>query len=337
MKAVILAGGEGTRLRPLTFERPKPVVPVVNHPLLGHIINWLRKHRITEIILSTCYKPAKLKAVFCTGSDWGVQIRYVMEKFPLGTGGALKNTEKYIDETTVVINGDILCDIDLSEMLRQHRQRKAFVTIALVPVDNPSAYGLVRVDSHRRVRQFLEKPEPEQIGKSHYINAGIYIVEPGINRLMPAARKVSMERQVFPKILRTGQRFFAFCEPGVYWLDLGTPEKYLKAQADILSGRLEAVTGGKKLNRTVLAGRRCVIAPGVRFQGAVVMGNRCKIDKGAVLKNCILWDNVRIGAGSRISRTIIASQSNIGEHCRIKDSVFGSGSRISHRSHITGR
>ncbi|MGH9800909.1 MAG: nucleotidyltransferase family protein, partial [Blastocatellia bacterium] len=236
MQALILAGGEGTRLRPLTIYTPKPVVPIVNRPFLFYQIDLLKRAGIKEITLSLSYKPDKISDIFGDGEDYGVKIYYAVEASPLGTAGAYKNAEEHLSQTAVVFNGDVLTGINIAEVIAYHRERKAAATIVLTPVENPSAYGLVETESDGRVRRFLEKPKPEEI-TCNTINAGIYVLEPHILKYIPKDEKFSFEYQLFPALLRNNEPFYAYTMSD-YWLDIGTPQRYLQANDDMLNGRI---------------------------------------------------------------------------------------------------
>lgn len=328
MKAIILVGGEGTRLRPLTFEKPKPIIPVANVPLLGHIINWLKKYGVREMVLSSCYKPKAVMAVFGDGRRWGVKIHYALEKTALGTGGAIKNAQKYISGPAVVLNGDIISEINLYEMHKQHKKNHALATIALVPVDNPSAYGLVKTGPDGRIRHFLEKPLQHQISGKNYINAGIYIIEPGFYDFIKPGINCSVEHNIFPAVLKSGMPFYAYAGPVVYWFDLGTPAKYLGIHNDILSGKIKVKTIGRRIGTKILTGQGCKINSRARLKGFVVMGKKCIIEKDAVLENCVIWDDVKIGAGCEIRGSIIASRAELENSCKISNMVIGADSRL---------
>ncbi len=212
MQALILAGGKGTRLRPLTVYTPKPIVPVLNRPFLLYQIDILAKAGITEIVLSLSYQPDKIEDLLGDGSDYGVKLSYVTEPSPMGTGGAYKFAAEAIRETTVVFNGDILTDVDISSVIAFHREKNSEATLALVPVEDPSAYGLVETDAEQRIIRFLEKPKPEDIAKINVntINAGIYVLEPSILDLIPKNENCSFEYNVFPSILEKQKQFYAY-------------------------------------------------------------------------------------------------------------------------------
>ena len=239
MKAILLAGGKGTRLRPLTLHTPKPIVPIFQRPFLHYQIDLLKQvPDIDEVILSLNYQPRRIEEVFGDGSDAGIKIRYVVEPSPLGTGGAIRYAGESLTDSVVVFNGDVLTQIDLAAVLRLHRERRAKATIVLTPVDNPSAYGLVETDADGNVRRFLEKPKEDEI-TCDTINAGIYVLEPDTFDRIPKDTAWSIERSYFPSLVERGETFVAFTSRG-YWIDIGTPEKYVQVHRDIMDGRYVA-------------------------------------------------------------------------------------------------
>src|SRR6186997_3679612 len=236
MRAILLAGGKGTRLRPLTLHTPKPIVPIFNRPFLRYQLDLLRLvPEIDEVILSLNYQPRRIEEMFGDGSDTGLGIRYVVEPAPLGTAGAVRYAGESLRESVVVFNGDVLTEIDLAAVIRMHRERQARATIVLTPVDNPSAYGLVETDGQNNIKRFIEKPKPEEITTNH-INAGIYVLEPDTFDRIPSDVAWSVERSYFPSLIERNERFVAYIYNG-YWIDVGTPEKYMQVHRDIMDGR----------------------------------------------------------------------------------------------------
>src|SRR5215212_15958 len=236
MKAILLAGGKGTRLRPLTIHTPKPIVPIFNRPFLHYQIDLLKQvPEIDEVILSLNYQPRRIEEIFGDGSDLGITIRYVVEPAPLGTGGAVRYAGDNLTESVVVFNGDVLTQIDLAAVIRLHRERQAKATIVLTPVENPTAYGLVETDTAGNITRFLEKPKPEEITTNN-INAGIYILEPDTFDRIPQDVAWSIERSYFPSLIERGETFVGYIYNG-YWIDIGTPEKYTQVHRDIMDGR----------------------------------------------------------------------------------------------------
>lgn len=326
MKALFLAGGLGTRLKPITNELPKPMVPIMGKPLLERNIEKLKRHGITEIILSTCYKPQIIEDYFGDGSKLGVRISYIAEDRPLGTAGAIKNAQKYIDDTFLVFNADILSDIDVSDMIRQHRKRGAQVTIAVTRVANPSAYGVIEYDENGFVTAFKEKPRPHE-SRSNLINAGTYIFEPQVLDEIPGGRAVSVERETYPLLLQKGYRIAVY-DRCSYWLDLGTPEKYLKAHKDILRGyhsiggidfdeNRRHISRTSRISRTarvigpVYIGEDVVIGPLAVVGPDTVLGDGSYVGMGAKVIGSVSWDHAHVGSGAKVVNSMILS------HCKV--------------------
>src|SRR5215475_11487687 len=236
MKAILLAGGKGTRLRPLTIHTPKPIVPIFERPFLHYQLDLLKKvAEIDEVILSLNYQPRRIEEIFGDGGESGLAIKYVVEPAPLGTGGAVRYAGESIRESVVVFNGDVLTQIDLASVIALHRERKAKATIVLTPVENPTAYGLVETDARHNVTRFLEKPSADEI-TCNTINAGIYVLEPDTFDRIPKDTPWSIERSYFPSLIERGETFVAYIYRG-YWIDIGTAEKYTQVHRDIIEGR----------------------------------------------------------------------------------------------------
>jgi len=341
MQALILAGGKGTRLRPLTVYTPKPIVPVVNRPFLLYQIEILRAAGITDITLSLSYQPDKIEHILGNGSEFGVNLRYITEPSPMGTGGAYKFASDALRETTVVFNGDILTSLDISELIDFHASKQAVATITLVPVDDPSRYGLVQVDSEQRVERFVEKPKPEDVAELNIntINAGIYVLEPSILDLIAKDANRSFEYDVFPDILRQEVPFYGYTMEGDYWLDIGTPESYLKAHHDFLSG---AITGFEvarvngsdvatraEIDRTSVIGEGCTIKPGARIVNSVI-GPGVNIEERALVENSVVWAHSRISSAAEIRSAIIGRSCHVG-----RNAVVGAGSVLGDKTALT--
>jgi mannose-1-phosphate guanylyltransferase len=330
MKGLILAGGKGTRLRPLTINTPKPVVPVANAPFLLYQIDLLRGAGITEIILSLSYQPRKIEDLLKDGSDYGVWIRYAVEGTPLGTGGAFKNAESHIDSSTIVFNGDILTDIDLAAVVAHHRESRAVATIVLTPVENPSAYGLVETNSDGWIQRFIEKPGPDEI-TCNTINAGIYVLEPSVLKYMPKGEPYSFERGLFPTLLEHKEPMMSYFFDK-YWIDIGTPQKYLEVHHDILSKKFSSPRVGQNLvNRSALPPNALVddhsiidqnvtIREGVRIENSVI-GKNCKIDSGVHIVDSVLWAANTIDADARIAGSLIGKGCYIGRSAKLRPGV----------------
>jgi NDP-sugar pyrophosphorylase family protein len=275
MKAILLAGGKGTRLRPLTLHTPKPIVPIFNRPFLHYQIDLLKQvPGLNEVILSLNYQPRRIEDVFGDGHGVGLPIRYLVEPQPLGTGGAIKYAEPHLDGPVIVFNGDVLTHIDLNAVLALHRERRAKATIVLTPVENPAAYGLVETGPDGAVRRFLEKPKPDEITTNH-INAGIYVLEPDTFDRIPRDTPYSIERSYFPSLVERGEAFVAYVYGG-YWIDIGTPEKYMQVHRDIMSGAYPAAP---------FAGAGdAVITHGAKIEDGAVVQGPCFVDEGTVVR-----------------------------------------------------
>ena len=347
MKAILLAGGKGTRLRPLTIHTPKPIVPIFNRPFLHYQIDLLKQvPEIDEVILSLNYQPRRIEEIFGDGSDLGIKIRYVVEPAPLGTAGAIKYAGDQLTGSVVVFNGDVLTAIDLAAVLRLHRERRARATIVLTPVQNPSAYGLVETDAAGSIRRFVEKPSPEQITTNH-INAGIYVLEPETFDRIPSNVSFSIERSYFPSLIERGETFVAYIYDG-YWIDIGTPEKYMQVHRDIMDGRFQASPFAG------MAGPRAFVAPDARVEeGAVVegpcfidggvlvktgarigpysvIGRQCQIEEEARVEGAVIWQNGRIGRDACLSGAVIGRNCHIGRNCQV-----GPGAVLGDKSSLT--
>lgn len=337
MKAIILVGGEGTRLRPLTINRLKGTVPMAGHPFLNYQFKFLKKHGIKEVVLSICHMPEKIKKTFGTGEEYGMKLHYAVEKKPLGTAGAIKNAQRFMtrSENLVIMNGDVLTDLDLAKMLNQHQKKKGLFSLGLTWVADPSAYGVVQFDANKRIERFIEKPSPNE-SVSHWINAGIYIANQDIFNWIPDKINYSAERALFPDLLANGQKMLAFPDKG-YWNDIGTPGKYLQSNIDILEGRmfmLKYGTAYKKKNGLRI-GRRCVLAPSVKLIGPAVIGDGCRIeDEVLVGESCALDDEVVIGRHCRLERAVVWDHTRIGEGTTLTECVVGRQVTIGKHVHV---
>jgi mannose-1-phosphate guanylyltransferase len=330
MKGLILAGGKGTRLRPLTLNTPKPIVPVANAPFLLYQIDLMLSAGIHEVILSLSYQPRKIEDLLKDGTDYGVSIRYAVEGTPLGTGGAFKNAEEHLDSTTVVFNGDILTELDLAAVIRRHKESGAVATIVLTPVDNPSAYGLVETAPDGSVRRFIEKPGPDEI-TCNTINAGVYVLESSVLRFMPKDEPYSFERGLFPSLLERRERVLSFILDK-YWIDIGTPKKYLEVHHDILAGKFSSGrVPDSSLDRSALPpdvtiDSKSIIDGDVTIRGGAriensVIGRNCKIEEGAQIIDSVIWAGTTLDAGSRVEGAIVGKGCYVGRSVTLRPGV----------------
>jgi NDP-sugar pyrophosphorylase family protein len=333
MQALILAGGEGARLRPLTIHTPKPIVPLANRPFLYYQIELLKRAKISDITLSLSYQPNKIEGIFGDGEDLGLRIHYVVEATPMGTAGAYKYSQEHLGQPTIVFNGDILTDINILEIIAYHREKKATATIALAPVENPTAYGLVETDADGRVRRFVEKPKPEEV-TCNTINAGIYVLEPGVLNYIPHGEKFSFEYQLFPALLAANEQFYAYTCPG-YWIDIGAPKRYLQANKDLINGRLKAfdvTRSAPMLNEadaeTIKIDARSVIDPSCALKSGVeivnsVLGPNCIIEERARIENSVLLAGTRVGKAAEISDSVTGKSCLIGRNAKVTNATLG--------------
>jgi len=337
LKGVILAGGKGTRMRPLTFLNPKPMLPLINKPFMEYFIMRLKYYGIKDIILSTGYLPEVFNKYFGNGSKFGVNLVYVTEETPLGTCGAVKNVEKYLgNDTFLVFNGDILTSLNLKTMIAFHRSKKADISISLVPIEDPTAYGLVPVDRDSRVKEFLEKPSMEEIS-TNLINAGTYIIEPHVLGHVPAGENYSFERGLFPKMLKLGYRIFGFVED-TYWLDVGTPEKYMTAHIDILDRKVAFDFPFKKVYPNIYIGDKTRFKKENMAVGPIVIGENTVLeDDVKILPFSVIGSNCRIMNGTSISESIIFDNCIIERNCLIRNSIIASNVKIGDNVKIEGR
>ncbi|HWX44081.1 MAG TPA: NDP-sugar synthase [Solirubrobacteraceae bacterium] len=331
MQAVILVGGEGTRLRPLTSTIPKPVVPLVDRPFIAFMIEWLRRHGIEDVIMSCGFLATSVRNVLGDGSALGIRLRYVEEPDPRGTAGALKFAESMLDERFLLLNGDVLTDIDLTAQIEQHERTGARATLALVPVEDPTAYGLVHLAEDRSVSDFVEKPSSDSID-TNLISAGAYVLEREVLELVPAGRNVSIEREVWPLLI--GDGLYGYSSES-YWLDIGTPERYLKGTFDIIEGNVHTAVM-ESLGDGYLA-----IAPDVVVDGRAippaVLERGVRVAEGAHVGSLVvLGQGVTIGPGSTVERAVIMNGTEIGPGCTLRDCIVAAGCRVGEGTQITG-
>jgi NDP-sugar pyrophosphorylase family protein len=346
MKAILLAGGKGTRLRPLTIHTPKPIVPILERPFLHYQLDLLKQvPEIDEVILSLNYQPRRIEEIFGDGSETGMSIRYVVEPAPLGTAGAVRYAGESLHDSVVVFNGDVLTNVDLAGVIARHRARKALATIVLTPVKNPSAYGLVETDADGNILRFLEKPKPDEI-KCDTINAGIYVLEPSTFDRIPKDTPWSIERSFFPSLIERRETFVAVTHRG-YWIDIGTPDKYMQAHRDIMDQRYRTppfADGPKKVyvspkakveEGAVLEGpcfinEGAVVKAGARIGPYSVIGRQCHVDEQAVVEQSIVWSGGRISQEAAIRGSILGRQCHIGRNASV-----GAGVVLGDKSTLT--
>ena len=349
MKAVVMAGGEGSRLRPLTSRRPKPLVPVVGRPCMEHVLRLLRRHGITEVIITLQYLGASIRNYFGDGADLGMHLEYVVEDRPLGTAGSVKNAASLLDETFVVISGDALTDVDLTQAVAFHRDHVSQATLVLARVPNPLEYGVVITAADGRVERFLEKPSWGEVF-SDQVNTGIYVVEPAVLEYCPEGEPSDWSQDVFPEMLRRRDSLWATVGRG-YWCDIGSVQSYLQANWDALEGRVVCEIAGQRtgpsqwinegatvadtarIEGPAFIGRDAVIGHAAFLNGPVVVDRYAVVDAGAKVSNSVIWPQVYIGERSRLRQSVVCSSATLKPDVLLEDaSVIGDDCTIGARS-----
>jgi mannose-1-phosphate guanylyltransferase len=317
MRAVVLVGGFGTRLRPLTYTTPKPMLPVVHRPIIEHLVDNLARGGVTEVTFALGFKPEVFVEAFPDGTCAGVALAYAVEPEPLDTAGAIRfaATHAGIDDTFVVVNGDVLTDLDVRVLLAEHRAKGAEATIHLTPVEDPSSFGVVALDADGRVIRFVEKP-PRDTAPSNMINAGTYVFEPSMIDRVPVGGRLSVERAVFPSVAAEG-RLFALCTED-YWIDTGRPELYRQANLDAVSGRRRSV-------------HEPAFGPDVRVEGEVqlsVLGPGVRVSAGAEVRSSVLMAGVHVGEGAVVVDSVLGPDAQVGPQATLDDVVLGRGAVV---------
>jgi mannose-1-phosphate guanylyltransferase len=342
MQALILVGGEGTRLRPLTETVPKAVMPLAGRPFLSYMIDWLRRHGVDDIVLACGFRADRVREVLGEGGD-GLRVRYIEEPEPRGTAGAIKFASEQLGERFLALNGDVLTDLDLTALMAFHERRDSRATLGLYPVGDATGYGLVRRDDDGAVVEFLEKPDPSQVGPGE-INAGAYVLERSVLELVPDGQMVSIEREVFPQLI--GKGLHALPLEG-YWMDIGTPQRYLQATWDILERRVKTDLGNKLDGSGRLIGGDVELGPdasiggpalveagtslgaGARVGPRVAVGPECEIGDGATVRSSVLHAGCRIGGGVSLAGAILGAGVEVAAGASVApESVIGAGGRI---------
>ncbi|MDO9080192.1 MAG: sugar phosphate nucleotidyltransferase, partial [Desulfuromonadales bacterium] len=337
MKAVIMAGGFGTRIQPLTIDLPKPMIPLVNRPIMLHIVDLLKKHGITELIFLLYHQPMTIKRFFGDGSEFGVRITYVTPLEDFGTAGAVKAAAKYLDDTFLIISGDLLTDIDLSRAIAFHKEKEALATITLTSVKDPLQFGVVITNKEGRITKFLEKPGWGEVF-SDTINTGIYVLEPAVLDLIDANANRDWSKDIFPRMLEEQAPLFG-CTLSGFWADIGNTEAYLEASQDICAGRVvvkidEQVTPGSRiylgqeaqcrnaiLEGMVVVGENSQIHAGAHLKNSII-GRNCSIEEGVELDGAVLWDNVHLKKGSRVQGAVLCHSVRLGEGVTVEEGAI---------------
>lgn len=351
MKAVMLVGGFGTRLRPLTLHTKKELMPVANRPFLEHVLANLGRHGVEEAILTTGYLAEAFED-FPDERTHGVKITIVREEEPLDTCGAVKNVQNRLDGTFLVLNGDILTNLDITSLVAYHRERETLGTLTLTPVEDPSAYGLVPIDDDGRIERFVEKPRADEI-VTNLINAGTYVLEPDALNYVPTGQPYSFERGLFPLLLAEGEALYGYVSND-YWLDIGTPAKYLRANRDALEGRVGLAPSGVRSDDRIWIGRNTDVDAAARLAGPCAIGENCSIERQAVVgpatciadgcrvsekavvEGSVLHPGATVAAGATVIGSILAPGACIGSGSVVKDAVIGAGVKLGADNELAG-
>ncbi len=322
MKAVVMAGGEGSRLRPLTIGRPKPMVPVANKPVMAHILDLLKRHGITEVVVTLQYMADYIQDYFGDGSSLGMKINYSVEEVPLGTAGSVKNAQQYLDETFILISGDALTDFDLTSIINYHKAKKALATITLYSVPTPLEYGVVILDAEGRVRQFLEKPSWGEV-ISDTVNTGIYILEPQVLDYFQAGAIFDFSKDLFPILLERNDPMYGYVANG-YWCDIGSIQEYARATADLLAGKVKTEPIGRHIGGNVWCADDVEIAPDAKLYGPIYLGEAVKLKGGVVIHGpTAIRDYSIVDNRAHVDRSIIWRNSYIGEAAELRGAIVG--------------
>lgn len=333
MEAILLVGGQGTRLRPLTIGTPKPMLPAAGVPFTAHQLALARAGGVDRVVLATSYRAEVFEGYFGDGHDHGLALEYVTEGEPLGTGGGIRNVaDRLHGDDVVVFNGDVLSGLDLREMLATHRSTGADVTLYLHPVDDVRPFGMVPTDSAGRVTAFLEKPATDDEILTHDVNAGCYVFRRSVIDAFPTGRAVSVEREVFPRLLSEGARVMGHIDRG-YWLDLGTPAAFVQGSCDLVLGRVASpALPGPTGEFLLLPG--AVVDPRAVVVGGTTVGAGAVVGPGAVLDGCVLFDRARVEEGATVRSSVIGAGAVVGAGCALDGVVLGDGVRLGARNEL---
>jgi mannose-1-phosphate guanylyltransferase len=320
VQALVLAGGEGTRLRPLTYTVPKPVLPLAGRPHIAYVIEWLVSHGVDDVIVSCGHLADGMRNAL-SELETGAEIRYAEEPDARGTAGAIRFAEDMLAERFLVLNGDILCDLDLTALIDQHEETGAKATIALYPVSDPSGYGLVRRHEDGEITEFLEKPEPDEIDTDE-INAGAYLLQRSVLDEIPPERAVSIEREVFPRLVENG--LYGIRLEG-YWIDIGTPERYLEANWDILEGRVKTAT---RVDHPAMLGAGCEVSPEAELRAPCVVGPNSRVEARVVIERSVLLDGCVLEEDATVVNSILSGEVTVERGAQLDGAVIGEGERV---------
>jgi mannose-1-phosphate guanylyltransferase len=332
MQALVLVGGEGTRLRPLTLTRPKPAITLVDRPFIRFMVDWLARHGVSEVIMACGFRPDDLRSALGDSIPGGPAIRYLEEREALGTAGPIRLAadEGLLLDRFLVVNGDLLTDMDLTALLAAHKERSAVASLALHPVDDPTAYGLVRRDQDGTVRAFVEKPDPAEVDTDE-VNAGAYVLERAVVDLIPPGRAVSIEREVFPRLV--GQGLYGL-RLGGYWMDIGTPERYLQASWDILTGAVETDVAARLDGAGVGIDEHAAVDAAAVLEGPALIESGAHVGAAAIGPRAVVGADCEVADGARVSGSVLHARCRVGAGAFVEDSILGAGVEVGQGAEI---
>lgn len=331
MKAVIMAGGLGTRLRPLTFTRPKPVMPVANKPIICHVADLLKKTGFKKTIVTLWYGGEAITR--CLKEVEGLEITFSIEEKPLGTAGGVGRIREKLTDTFLVISGDLVTDIDLASVVKLHVEKGGLATMVLTPVPDTRHYGIAELDSEQRIVKFLEKPRPEE-AFSKLANAGIYVLEPEVFKYIPEGKMIDFSRDVFPQMLGRGEEIYGFIYEG-YWNDVGTLDTYIKANMDALDGKVHLDLSAELRGNGLWIAKDAMIEDEVYMEPPLLIGGGAKVERGARLYSyTVIGSNTVVKRRAKLERAIVLEEAEIGEEAKIKDAVVGARCKIGNKAFL---
>lgn len=334
LKAVVLAGGEGTRLKPLTYKRPKPLIPIAGEPCIDYMIKSLVTAGFSRVIITTGYMSDTLIKSIGDGKKFGASILYAFEESPAGTAGAVKNVSEFLDKTFVVASGDVLADVDIKAIYDYHREKKAVATMALTEVQNPTEFGIVGLDDDNRIIKFKEKPKEDEVF-SNLINAGIYVLEPEVLDFIPKDQMFDFSKNVFPALLENKIPLYGMTIPGL-WMDIGRPSDVLAATFEVVerNGK-EMKIGDINIKGKIIVGEGVKFENDIKIIGPSFIGNGIELGRGSVLEKVCVYDNVKIDRGVTINNSIIMSGTYLGWRCEVVNSVVSNNCTLEDDVKIT--
>src|SRR5256884_621647 len=328
MKAVVMAGGEGSRLRPLTIRRPKPMVPIAGKPVMEHILNLLKRHGITEVIVTVQYLASSIEDYFGNGSQFGMRITYSREDVPLGAAGSVKNAEDQLTEPFLVISGDALTDYNLTDIIKFHQEKKSMATLMLAHVHNPLEYGVIITNEEGHITQFLEKPSWGEVF-SDTINTGIYVLDPKIFTYFEANKQFDFSQELFPMMLKKGDAIYGYVAPKGYWCDVGNLSEYMRANADALQGHVDIDIPAKNIGGNIWCEEGVEIADDAQLYGPIYLAHDCKIRPGAIVHGpSTIGHYAIVDERAQIDRSIVWNNSYIGERAELRGAIVASSTSI---------